>query len=464
MMNPLREISLRLRAAFAGAAVMLLILAALPPAGAQDAKPADKPVSFHKDVMPIFRRSCTGCHRPDKKKGELDMSSFAALSKGGKKGITVKPGDMKSKLLEMVRGPEPDMPEDDDPLSEEEISILENWIRQGAKDDTPVKKLLPDKPPIYQTPPVVSAMAWSADGSKLAVSGFHEILIHEPESGKIAARLLGESPRIESIAFSHNGKFIGASGGAPSRFGQVQLWDAATYKPVRSFMVAGDSAYGLSFSPDDSKLAFGSADKKVRIIAAEDGKNLLLFENHSDWVLGTTFSADGKQLLSGGRDKAMKLIDISNARFIDDVNKLLESVLCFARHPKEDLIAYGGDLGSVRIYKMKDNQNRTAANNDTNLVKMFERLPGPILAIDYAPDGKSVAFGGDADEVRVHDVEGKRIATFKGHEGAIYQVRFHPSGATLATAGHDGIIRIYEIKSSKLLKSFPAVPLENKRG
>ena len=64
----------------------------------------------------------------------------------------------------------------------------------------------------------------------------------------------------------------------------------------------------------------------MRIISAADGKELVKFENHSDWVFATTWTLDGKRILSGSRDKAMKLIDASNGQFIDDVNKLLEGV------------------------------------------------------------------------------------------------------------------------------------------
>ena len=111
-----------------------------------------------------------------------------------------------------------------------------------------------------------------------------------------------------------------------------------------------------------------------------DGKELMKFDNHSDWVFGTTYLVDGKRMLSGSRDKAMKLINVANGQFIDDINKLLDGVLCIARHPKEDQIAYGGESGSVRIYKIAENQGRTAANNDVNLIKEYERLSGPAYA------------------------------------------------------------------------------------
>jgi WD40 repeat protein len=222
-----------------------------------------------------------------------------------------------------------------------------------------------------------------------------------------------------------------------------------------------DSVYGISWSLDGTRLAFGCADKTVRWIAAADGKELLKFDNHSDWVLGTTWTGDGKRLLTGSRDRAMKLIDASSGQFIDDINKLIEPVLCIMRHPKEDVVAYGGELGVTRTYKISENQGRTAANNDVNLRKQFERLPGPVHAVAYSPDGKLLAIGGASPEVRLHDSgDAKRVATLKGHEGAIFALGFHPTTNWIVTGGFDGKLRVYETGKGELVKIFSPVPLK----
>jgi WD40 repeat protein len=135
--------------------------------------------------------------------------------------------------------------------------------------------------------------------------------------------------------------------------------------------------------------------------------------------------------------------------------------MCIARHPKEDVVAYGGELGVARTYKISDNQGRTAANNDVNLRKAFERLPGPVHAIAYSADGKLLAVGGAGPEVRIHDsAEGKRVATLKGHEGAIFALAFHPSTNIVVTGGFDGKVRLYEGDKGELKHAFIPVPLK----
>ena len=57
-------------------AMMLVFSLCAPVLGADD-----KPVSFHNDLRPIFNASCNACHKPEKTKGDLDMTTYAALLK-----------------------------------------------------------------------------------------------------------------------------------------------------------------------------------------------------------------------------------------------------------------------------------------------------------------------------------------------------------------------------------------------
>jgi WD40 repeat protein len=436
--------------------LVFLFLSAL----AEDAKR----VSYYQDVVPIFKRSCTGCHHPGKLKGELDLTTYAAFKKGGKHGPSFVADDPeKSRVVEEISGDEPNMPKEGDPLTKDEITFIERWIKEGAKDDTPAdaNSFKLSTPPVYTVPPVISAMGFSPDGSVLAVSGYHEVVLHKGDGSGMIARLVGESPRIESVAFSSDGKRLAVSGGAEARFGEIQIWDVETQKQVNSFKVSNDSLYGVSLSPDGERIAFGCADKTLRIITAADGKELIKFDNHSDWVLGTLWTVDGKRLLSGSRDRAMKLINGSNGQFIDDINKLLEGVMCIARHPTQDIVVCGGDLGTPRIYRIAENQGRTAANNDVNLVREFERQPGPVCSIAYSPDGDSIAVGNMDGEVRIYKTsDGSKVGTVKENQGAVFALKFHPTRSQLVTGGYDGKVRIFEVAGGKLVTAFDPVPIK----
>ena len=470
-----------IRNVFVLPAVGVITLAAAPVRAAED-----KPVSYHREIRPIFAANCNACHKPDKSKGDLDMTTFAALVKGGKNGSPLEPGKPdKSLLFDMVHGEKPEMPAEGEPLKPEQVALIERWIREGAKDDTPPPGSTVVEPPVYTTPPVITSIAFSPDGSLLAVSGYHEVLLHKSDGSGIVARLTGEAPRIEAVAFTKDGKYLGVAGGSPGEFGQVQVYEVATRKAVKVLQPSVDSLYGLSFSPDGKTVAVGGADKIARLIGVEDGKIHVEFKAHADWVLGTVFSLDGKQVVTGGRDKAMKLVEVETGRFVDDISNPLEQVLCMARHPKEEKVLYGGDLGVARLYRISDNQARTAGRNDTNLLVAFERQPGPVSAVAFSPDGANVALG-TINDVKIFDAKGdkpkdpkamkpeekkpaakgktapkesKAQMTLSGHQGPVFAIAYKPDGSVIATGGFDGRVRLYEAKTGNLVRDFIPVPV-----
>jgi WD40 repeat protein/mono/diheme cytochrome c family protein len=420
----------------------------------------DKPVSYYNDIRPVFVANCNACHKPEKLKGELDMSAVALLLKGGKHGAAVVPGDpAKSKLVEMISGDEPDMPKDGDALKPEQVATIARWIKDGATDDTPKVGTVKIEPPVYAVPPVVTSIAYSPDGSLLAVTGYHEVLLYKSDGSEIVARLTGEAPRIESVTFSKDGKFLADCGGSPGEFGLVQIWDVATHNLSKAYQITGDSLYGISFAPDEKSVAFGGADKIVHRISVEDGKEMLDFKAHSDWVLGTAFTLDGKQIVSAGRDKAMKLIEVEGGRFVDDINNPLEACISLARHPKQEQILYGGDLGGARLYRISDNQGRTSGRNDTNLLRTFDKQSAPVSAVAFSPDGNAVALGSINDVNVYNAADGKKLFTLSGNQGPIYAIAWKPDGSTIATAGYDVNIHLFDAKNGNLIKQFVSVPL-----
>ncbi len=249
-------------------------------------------VSFTKELIPLFRRSCMGCHQPAKAKGGLDLTTYTALLKGGKHAPALVPKDAKvSRLIKEISGEEPAMPEEGEPLTTAEVGLVSRWITEGAIDDTPpggfVHRLA--APPVYPALPAISALAWSPQGTVLAVAGWHEVILYSGASNTILARLVGDSPRIESIAFSPDGTRLAVAGGAPSEYGEVQIWDTTNYKRLQSIKTTADVVFGVSWSPNSQRVAIGCADKMARVFSVADGVEIMKCDNHIDWVFATAW-------------------------------------------------------------------------------------------------------------------------------------------------------------------------------
>src|SRR5207244_7777145 len=137
--------------------------------------------------------------------------------------------------------------------AEAQSLTIRRWIEQGAKDDTPASTrqvVDAQHPPTYLLAPVLTSLAYSPDGSLLAVSGYHEVLLHHADGSGLVARLVGLSERIQAIAFSPDGKRLATAGGSPGRFGEIQIWDVAKPKLTLAHTGTFDRLFGVSLSPE----------------------------------------------------------------------------------------------------------------------------------------------------------------------------------------------------------------------
>jgi len=435
----------------------------------------EKPASYYNDVRPIFQARCHGCHQPAKTGGEFVMTEFSQLLKGGEsEEPAIVPGKPdESYLIEMV-APEDDvasMPPEGEPLSATELAVIRRWIEQGATDDTPAsarKTYDADHPPVYKMAPVVTSLDFSPDGQLLAVSGYHEVLLHKADGSQLVGRLVGMSERIESAMFSPDGKRLAVTGGSPGRMGELQIWSVGRKKLELSLPVAYDTVYGASFSPDGKLIALGCPDNSMRIVDADTGEQVLFNGAHSDWVLDTTFSLKGTHLISVSRDRSMKLVEVATERFIDNITSITPGALqgglqAVDRHPSQDQVLIGGADGVPKIYRIFREQARKIGD-DFNLIRKFPKMPGRVFDVEFSADAARVVAG-SSDQgqgyVQVFNAaDGKSIAQMDGQGGGVFAVTFSPDGKQVASGGFDGKVRINDAATGKLIKSFVPVPVE----
>ncbi len=467
-------------------------------------------ISYARQVRPIFQTHCLGCHQPAKKSGQYLMTEFGSLLAGSNSGdpaiVPGKPDE--SYLVELITPTDghAEMPQHAPPLSDTELQLIRHWIEQGAKDDSPPARLLvdPEHPPQYTRLPIVTALDVSPDGKYLAVSGIQEVALVDLVSGSNVRRLIGRSPRIESVSFSPDGSRLAVTGGKPGEFGEVQIWNIASGELLISKAVTGDTLFGASWSPDGRQVAFGSTDNTVRALEAESGKQVLFQNVAEDWIRDTVFSVDGLHLISVGRDMTCKLTEVATERFIDNITSITPGVLkggisSVARHPSRDEIVVGSSDGIPKLYRVF-RETKRVIGDDANLLREFPPMPGRIQAVAVSPDGKRIAFTSgidDSSEIRVFGYEfdtkvpddikainskvvtgrsaeeNKRLRDFltsdlvqqgivQIDDGATYALAFTADGNRVIAAGSSGLIREFDATTGALQRSLQAFKLSPK--
>ncbi len=465
-------------------------------------------VSYSRDIEPIFRTHCQGCHQPAKAQGDYVMTDFSGLLRPGETGeLAIVPGDPDASYLMSQITPmdgSAEMPKRGEALSSEDIELIRTWIAAGAHNDAADSrpKFSPEAPPQYVRPPVITTVAFSPDGKWLATSGFQEVLLIDTLTLKTQKRLVGLSERIESVSFSPDSKRLAVTGGSPGRLGEVQIWDVDQGELLLSHQVTYDTVYGGCFSPDGKLVAFGCADNTVRAIDSETGEQVLHQGAHDDWILACVFSPNGKHLVSAGRDMTVKLTEVETERFIDNITSITPGALrggisTLAMHPERDEVVVGGADGIPKVYRLFRETERRIGD-DANLIRRFPSTNGRIFSVCVSHDGKRIAVASTLDNKshivvypydfdgelskEVKDAMAKRVAERNANElklieeylaktsdpvaeleleqNSLYALAFSPDGRQIAAGGSDGLMRLIDATSGKVASAFSPVQLE----
>jgi WD40 repeat protein len=447
------------------------------------------PVSFINDVAPILKENCFACHDSKKRKGKLDMSTYASLRKGGDKDDPITPGkpdeSLMIDLLTMKDAGRMPPKEAGDALPKEKIAVIEQWIKEGAKLDNglrPEADLLRElrirwKPPVppaaYKFPSNVNALVFTPDNQKLVVGGYHELTVWDVNQAKLEKRIYTRAERAYAMVFLPDGKLV-VAGGRPGQEGDVKIYDLNGGTPkvmdgvtildgvndkavmLKELLETDDSVLCLALSPDGKKLAAGGCDRLVKVWDLSAGyaqaKLEQTIENHADWVFGVVFAPDGKHLLTCSRDKTAKVWDLAAK----------ESVLTFPGHQNP---VYGvGVSGDGKFGFSVGEDNVLRQWNATGDGKQLRVLGGHGKAVfkiaqRFDPKAPLLATCSADGTVRLWNPNtGQNLKALTGPTDWVYAVAISPDGARVAAGGWNGEVHVWTVADGKPFKVFNASP------
>jgi WD40 repeat protein len=159
---------------------------------------------------------------------------------------------------------------------------------------------------------VVRSLAFSPDGRHLVSAGQDsQIILWDAVNGTSIRPFSypGYNP-VHIVAFSPDGGMIAVGEVAPSA-ADVILLDPETGKILARLPGRGHGINALVFSPDGRTLATAGMDRSIKLWDVKTGNERTALQDDVGWVKSLAFSADGVWLAFPGRDYTVRIWDVS---------------------------------------------------------------------------------------------------------------------------------------------------------
>ncbi|RIK78229.1 MAG: serine/threonine protein kinase [Planctomycetota bacterium] len=256
--------------------------------------------------------------------------------------------------------------------------------------------------------------------------------------------------------------------------GKATIWNLHAGGPVRQFS-HGQYVHAVAYDATGERLATGSSDGSVHVYRALDGELVAKLDGHADAVLSVRFSPDGRLLASGGCDNTARLWDLAAAKTVQVLRGHAWWVWSAEFSPDGKLLVTASQDGKAVVWRRTSPPAAAASDGAPAARNLFERATefvehrGPVYAARFAPDGRLIATAGadgrvlvwNPTDARPVDV-GRRLDGLKdapvpfteltGHRGPVRTLAFAPDGRTLASGGQDNLVFVWDHAAGKPLK------------
>jgi len=281
----------------------------------------------------------------------------------------------------------------------------------------------------------VSDIAWSPDGSQLAI--VHNGSIEFLDSETWETLLMIPDARVSHVVWKSDGTQVASvSGGNPS---SLYIWNAMTGDLIEHLEVDYGSIQGgvfpmyeLSWSNDDSLIASDSYAVDVLIWDPVVHSVYVLGSHEMGRVMSVDWNATSDLLISSGSDGTLHIWDVETN----------QSVLTFPGfhiaewHPTENWIMTLTDYETITVFDTETGKAVNSFNADAR-----------IIVASWNVDGSLLVMGGNDGSIQIWDTNSESIIQVINNLENPLAVAWHPTENILALADYIGRVHVWEIST-----------------
>jgi WD40 repeat protein len=233
-------------------------------------------------------------------------------------------------------------------------------------------------------------------------------------------------------------KVVTPTSGPLAPLNEITLENAAKVRLLRSLDMPGYvrgsiSQCNTAFSPDGKLLLGVCGQGPVGVWEVQSGNLSYILDTQKKQLVTCTFSPDGKFILCGGFDRAITLWNAANGEFLETIASLDSPVWDLVFSPDGAQFASCGINDAVRLWNFSDRKQIWKSEDASS-----------CLSIDFAPDGKEIAFGTRWGKAGILETaSGKTLVELISSHNPVGDIAFSHNGKWLAAGTDDDLIYVW---------------------
>ncbi len=435
--------------------------------------------NYNEQVSPLIEANCSKCHNSDKKKADLDLTSYQGALKGSGSGVIVASGNLDGSKLwkSLSHAEEPFMPPNRPKLPDKELEVFKQWILGGLLESAGGKTVATVKPGLDLTlkpedlakpegpPPIpqefplecvshtarvgpITGLSASPWAPVVAVAGRKQILLFNSHNREMLGILPFAEGEPAEVKFSRNGKLLLAAGGRAAKSGRVIVWDVVSGEHLMTLGKEQDAVLAADIRGDQSMVAMGGPDRLVKIYSTKTGEIEHKIKKHTDWVTAVAFSPNGQMLATADRNGAISVWDPESAQELFTLAGHKAGVTALSWRADSKLLASASEDGTIKIWEVQEGKT----------IKTWTAHGPGALCVSYSLDGQLVSCGRD-NAVVLWDGNGSKKRSFEFFGNIPLRAVFSDDGKQIIATDFEGRCAAWSASDGKRVGELDTNPL-----